>query len=279
MLNSTRRILAGESLMGEMGRYVRLYGLFLKQRLKILLEYRVNFLIGASSTVSEQAAGLLMVWVVMRQIPNLVGWSFYEILLIYGLVVLAKSINHMFADNLWTIGHDYIRSGGFDRFLVRPINPLFHLLADRFCHDGVGNFIVGLALTVTALRTLEIALTPLTALYLVVVVLSGGAIFIALNLITCTSAFWIVESVPVTRMVFELHEFAKFPLTIYQRGIGLLLTWLIPYGFASYYPASYLLGRDPSLIAWISPLVAAVLLVIAYRVWLFGLSHYAGTGS
>ncbi|MFZ2614498.1 MAG: ABC-2 family transporter protein, partial [Anaerolineae bacterium] len=158
--------------MGQVRRYSRLYWLFLLQRLKILMEYRANFLIGASSTVSEQAAGLLMVWVVMRQIPNLAGWSFYEILLVYGLVVLAKSINHMFADNLWTIGHDYIRSGGFDRFLVRTINPLFHLLADRFCHDGVGNFAVGLTLTVTALRTLDVVVTPLTVLYLVVVVLS-----------------------------------------------------------------------------------------------------------
>ena len=265
--------------MGRVMRYGRLNWLFLLQRLKILMEYRVNFLIGASSTVSEQAAGLLMVWVVMRQIPNLSGWSFYEILLVYGLVVLAKSINHMFADNLWTIGHDYIRSGGFDRFLVRPINPLFHLLADRFCHDGVGNFAVGLTLTVIALRTLDVVVTPLTVLYLVVVVLSGGVIFISLNLITCTTAFWIVESIPVTRMVFELHEFAKYPLSIYQRGIGLLLTWLIPYGFASYYPASYLLGRDVGALAWLSPLVAAFLLIVAYRVWLFGLDHYAGTGS
>ena len=68
--------------------------------------------------------------------------------LIYGLVTLAKSINHMFADNLWTIGRQYIRTGAFDRFLVRPIDPLFHLLADRFCHDGIGNFLVGLTLVV-----------------------------------------------------------------------------------------------------------------------------------
>ncbi|MBK9231455.1 MAG: ABC-2 family transporter protein [Anaerolineae bacterium] len=61
-----------------------------------------------------------------------------------------------------------------------------------------------------------------------------------------------MESIPVTRLVSELHEFAKFPLTIHQR-ISLLLTWLIPYGFASYYPASYLLGRDVSLLAWPQP--------------------------
>jgi ABC-2 type transport system permease protein len=33
------------------------------------------------------------------------------------------------------------------------------------------------------------------------------------------------------------------------------------------------------LLAWLAPFVAAVLAVISYRVWLFGLKHYGGTGS
>ena len=32
--------------------------------------------------------------------------------------------------------------GEFDRYLVRPIDPLFHLLADGFNVDGVGNFLL-----------------------------------------------------------------------------------------------------------------------------------------
>lgn len=262
-----------------MNRYLRLYWLFLIQRLKILMEYRANFLIGASSTVFLQASSLLTIWVVMQQIPSLNGWNYDEVLLIYGLVTLAKSINHMFADNLWTVGRVYIRSGGFDRFLVRPIDPLFHLLADRFCHDGVGNFLVGAILVAKASAALGIALNLLNLLYLLMAVLSGGAIFIALNLITCVSAFWIMDSVPVTRVVFDNHLFAQYPLTIYPKAIGIWLTWLIPYGFASFYPASYLLGRDVGALAWLGPLVAAVLLVVGYRVWLFGLRHYASTGS
>ena len=262
-----------------MKRYLTLYGWFLKQRFKILLEYRANFIIGAASTVVLQIAGLLTLWVVMRQVPSLNGWSFPEVLLVYGLITLAKSINHMFADNLWTIGWNYIQAGEFDRFLVRPVDPLFHLLADRFCHDGLGNFLVGAALVAAASAELHLAWTPLTLTYLVLAVLSGGAIFIALNLITATSAFWIVESIPVTQIVFNTHEFAKYPLSIYSRGIEVLLTWLIPYGFASFYPASYLLGRDVGPLAWAGPFVALLLVIIAYRVWLFGLQHYQGTGS
>ncbi|HEY6072946.1 MAG TPA: ABC-2 family transporter protein [Anaerolineales bacterium] len=260
-------------------RYLRLYRHFLLQRFKILMEYRLNFFIGSVSTMILQAASLGAIWVVMRQIPSLNGWSFYEVILIYGLLTMGESITHMFADNLWTIGWNYVRSGDFDRFLVRPVDPLFHLLADRFCHDGIGNFLTGGVLIGVAMKNLGIAFSPLHLLYLAVSVLSGGLIFIALNLITATSAFWLTESIPVTQIVFNLNEFAKYPLNIYHQGIRILLTWLIPYGFVSYYPASYLLGRDVGLLVWLSPVVAGVLILVAYHVWLFGLRHYSGTGS
>lgn len=262
-----------------MRRYLDLYGAFLLQQFKSYAEYRANFIIGASSTIMMQAANLLTVWVVMQQIPDFNGWGFYELLLIYGLITLAKSINHMFADNLWTVGRIYIRTGQFDRFLVRPLDPLFHLIADRFCYDGVGNFLVGAVLLGTALAGLHLAWTPLLPLYLVLAVLSGGGIFIALNLITCVSSFWIMDSVPVTRAIFDNHLFAQYPLTIYPKAVTTLLTWLIPYGFASFYPASYILGRDVGVYAWAGPVVAAVLLFLGYRFWLFGLRHYSGTGS
>jgi ABC-2 type transport system permease protein len=260
--------------------YAALYWLFFKNRIKILMEYRVNFLIGAVSTIVMQAAGLLTIWVVMSQIPDLVGWSLPEILLIYGLITLSKSINHMFADNLWTLGRDYVRTGTFDRFMVRPVDPLFHLLADRFCHDGIGNFLVGITLIVIAASRLNIVWTPSMVGYLAIMALSGGVIFIALNLITSVSGFWLMDSVPVTRVVFEMHEFAKYPLTIYPRFIGVLLTALIPYGFASFFPASYLMGREISpALAWGAPVVAAVLMIIALAVWRFGLRHYSSTGT
>ena len=260
--------------------YPSLYWLFLKNRLKILMEYRTNFLIGATSTIVMQGAGLLAVWVIMSQIPDLNGWTLPQVLLIYGMITLSKSINHMFADNLWTLGRDYVRTGQFDRFMVRPVDPLFHLLADRFCHDGIGNLLVGAVLVGIAAAQLGIAWTAGTVLYLVVMVLSGGVIFIALNLMTCVSAFWIMDSVPVTRVVFEMHEFAKYPLSIYPRAIGLLLTWAIPFGFASYFPAARLMGLDvPLWQVYGAPVVAAVLLAIALQVWRFGLRHYGSTGT
>jgi len=52
-----------------------------------------------------------------------------------------------------------------------------------------------------------------------------------------------------------------------------------PYGFASFYPASYLLDCDYGSLAWVGPLVAVILLFIGYRFWQTGLKYYSGTGT
>lgn len=264
--------------MPPVRRYARLYGLFLVQRAKIFLEYRANFIIGASSTFVMHVASLLSLWVVMRQVHSLQGWVLDEILMLYGLVTISRSIEHMFADNLWAVGR-YIRGGDFDRFLVRPIDPLFHLLADRFNQDGIGNFLIGLALIVKSSLALQLEWDAIKVACIVLAVLGGGLIFVSLNLLTCVSAFWILDSVPVTLSVFELHEFARYPLAMYSKAVLNLLTWLIPYGLASYYPALFILGRGSSPLSFASPVVALALMTVAYRAWLFGLRHYQGTGS
>jgi ABC-2 type transport system permease protein len=261
-----------------MRRYASLYGLFFVQRLKIFLEYRLSFLIGASSTLLMQAAALFTIWAVMRIVPNIVGWSFDQVLLLFGMVTLARSFEHMFADNLWALGR-YIRQGDFDRFLVRPIDPFFHLLADRFNHDGIGNFLIGLLIVVRSSITLEIAWSFEKILCLVLAILGGGLVFIALNLITCVSAFWIGDSVPVTLAVHEWHEFAKYPLSMYGGGIKNVLTYLIPYGLISYYPAQFVVGRDSSLLAFAALPMGLGLFWVGYLLWGVGLRRYGGTGS
>lgn len=262
-----------------MRRYLRLYWAFLAVQWRTQLAYRVNLLIGASSEAAVQAGALMAIWVVMRQVPSLHGWTLNQILFVYGLTNLARSFEHMFANNLWVLGRQYIQPGGFDRFLVRPINPLYHLLVDRFGFDGIGDFIIGLAVTLTAAAGLGITWTLPRLLYLALAVLSGGAIFVALNLITAVTAFWITDSLPVTLAVWQTNQFARYPLPIYAPWIRVLMTWVIPYGMVSFYPASELTGHNPGLMAWVPPVMAIFLLVVGYRLWVFGLRHYSGTGS
>jgi ABC-2 type transport system permease protein len=233
---------------------------------------------GLAAIFVLQGANLATIGVAMQLAPSLNGWRLPEVLLIYGLLIFSRSCSQLFTDRIWNLG-SIIRQGGFDCLLLQPINPLFNLLANGFSWEGVGNLLLGGALVVSAGQTLGIFLSPFNIVYLALAVFSGAVIFFAINLITSVSAFWITDSTPVMGAVFETYLFAHCPLTIYPRAIRLMLTWLIPYGFVSFYPAAFLAGREVGLLAWMSPVIAIALLAVGYRLWLIGLARYDGAGS
>jgi ABC-2 type transport system permease protein len=261
-----------------MRRYLSLYGDFLRMELKSILEYRGSFFTVVAAVLIVQAASLGTIWVVMSQVPSMNGWSLSQVLFIWGLLILSRSCTQIFTEMIWVLG-GMLREGDFDRFLVRPIDPLFQVLSSGLNFEGMVNFPLGLVLIIGTGRGLGVFSSPFNILYLVVAILSGAVIFLAVNIIINTTAFWIIDSMPIAATVFENYQFAHYPLTIFPRGIQFLLTWIIPYGFASFYPAAFLMGRDVGVLAWLGPVVAVVVLVGAYRFWLFGLSRYEGTGS
>ena len=70
----------------------------------------------------------------------------------------------------------------------------------------------------------------------------------------------------------------------YPRFIQVLLTFVIPYGFMSFYPAQYFLQKNDFLLffpwfQYLTPVVGAVLLTLAVVFWKAGLRRYQSTGS
>ncbi|MDF2629206.1 MAG: hypothetical protein K0R39_3037 [Symbiobacteriaceae bacterium] len=259
--------------------YLSLAWAFFQQQIKIHMTYRLNFFISLTSTVTWQTATLAAVWVVLDRAPVLGTWRREETFLIYGLITVAGAISRTFAFNLFFLGGMYIRPGTFDRFLLRPVNPLFALLTERLSPEGMGDLIVGAALVARSFAALGLAPTSGRIAYLILAVCSGALIIIALNLATASTAFWIVEATPLMLALNHNTQVARYPLEIFSKPLRLILTWVVPYGLASFYPAEFLLGRATGPMAFAALPVGCLLFALAYQIWLRGLRHYSGTGS
>lgn len=263
----------------ELTRYLRLYRTFTVMNIRASMSFRSDFLIGLASTVMMQGAQVAALFLVMGKIPSLAGWSLDQLFLMFGLVTLARSLNHMFGDQLWRLGWLFIRTGDFDKYLLRPVNPLFHFVASRFCQDGIGYAFVGLAMIVKGSLGLHGIWTPLSVLCCVVAVLGGGLIFFAINLITASASFWMVDSLALMQGVFMTNEMAQYPVPIYGRIVQGLLTFVLPYGLISFYPVQALTGGHFGVLAWATPLAGLVILGVGILVWRAGVRHYGSTGS
>lgn len=262
-----------------MSRYLKIYKAFVTQFTKTIVEYRADFFIGIFSFIFVQAAGLAALGVIFRFIPDLQGWEFPEVLLIYALFQLPRGVDHLITDNLWMLPI-FIKNGTFDKYLTKPMNVLFHLVAERFQFEALGELIIGIALLSIAIPTLGITMTFLNWVFLLFFIIIGAIIYTSLKLITATAAFWLKNSQSLIQGVYEIASFTQRPLTIYPLGVRFLLVYVIPFAFTSYFPAAYMLGRLEPIPLMIQGTVTACLFAfLSYRFWLYGLSRYESAGN
>jgi ABC-2 type transport system permease protein len=81
-----------------------------------------------------------------------------------------------------------------------------------------------------------------------------------------------------------LHQGALYPLSVYPFLFQWVLTFLLPVGFISFYPACEFLGQSarsslPLELALWTPCVGLVSFAVAHRAFRRGLRRYEGAGS
>lgn len=260
-------------------RFFKIYGLFFRQYLKGLMEYRVDFLIGMFAFLMSQGAGLLFLYLIFQSVPSLSGFSVVEILLMYGIGLIPKGIDHLIFDNIWLLPRAILQ-GQMDRYLLRPISPLYIFLIERFQPDAFGELVLGTVLTSVSISRLALNVGVFQVLGLVAVILVGVFVFTSLKLLTASTSFWLKNSYPLMQITYNISELTKYPLSIFPRAIRILMTAVIPFALVSYYPALFLLGRM-SYWQMFGGLLAVVLVFSSFALWVWkrGLKHYESTGS
>lgn len=261
-------------------RYLLLYKSFLRQYLKKLVQSRIDFALGILAFLVVQASGIIFLYLIFNQIPTLAGWRFEEIIFIYGFSQIPKGLDHLVADNLWLLSSSMIIKGDFDKYLIRPINPLFHLLADRFQPDAIGELIIGLILLLDSKKKLGLEFTFDKMIYFVILVVFCALIFTSIKLIFASLSFWIKDSLSILQLNYMLNEYCKYPINIYSKFIKFIISFIIPFAFAQFFPASYLLNKDTVKTGVITTmLISTICFFISIIIWTNGIKRYESTGN
>lgn len=261
-----------------MAKLRRMHAIFIKQYLKQIMEYKVDFVVGVLGVFLTQGLNLLFLSVLFQHIPSLEGWTFEQIAFIYGFSLIPKGIDHLFFDNLWALGQRLVRKGEFDKYLTRPISPLFHVLVETFQVDALGELLVGVILLVTTAGSIVWTL-PKVLLFILFIPFAT-LIYTSLKIATASISFWTKQSGAVIYIFYMFNDFSKYPMSIYHSFLRWLISFIIPFAFTAYYPASYfLIGQH--LLFNIGGLVVVSLLVLALslKLWKWGLDAYESAGS
>ncbi len=278
---SSRNGCRGTRLFYNIKRALKLHRIFISQDLKKMMEYKVDFLTGVSGVLLGQFFNIFFLYVIFSQIPQLAGWTFEQILFIYGFSLIPKALDHLFFDNLWGIGHFIVAKGDFDKYLTRPVNTLFTVIVEKFQVDAFGELIMGIILLACSLPTVGFNLSVLNVILFILVIPFATLIYTGIKTITASIAFWIKKSGNITYMFYMVNDFAKYPTTIYNNAVKTIISYIIPFAFTAFYPASYFItqGANPFYNIGGTVVISIVIMAVGCIVWNRGVHAYESAGS
>lgn len=254
---------------------------YLKNYAKTRLAYRSDFWIEVMSDLLSQALNLIFIWVVFRHTSSLGGWSQAEVIFVYGFFMIPYGIFGMIF-NVWNFGERYIVKGEMDRILTRPAHSLLQVLLENVDPPALVGSAVGAVIMASCWAELGLPFHLYDLLLIALFVI--GAVLVYAGIYTALAAISFFSDSPtgIMPLMYNIQNYGRYPVNIYNKAIRFLLTWLLPFAFAGVIPASYFLedkGDGMSSLAWLTPVMGLVVFGLGLSLWNYGVKRYRGAGS
>jgi ABC-2 type transport system permease protein len=262
-----------------MAHIFRLFAEYLSQYFKTRLAYRANFISEMLSNLVFELINLIFILVVFRHVSTMKDWTRDEVIFIYGFFQVPYALFAMFF-SFWDFNEKYIIRGEMDRILTRPVNNLAQVCLESVAPDRIFSLITGLIIMVYAAIQLKLSFAWYDILIFIVLVISGAMIYAGVYTSIAAISFFSDSRTGIAPMIWNIQNYGRYPVNVYNRAIQILLTWILPFAFVGVYPASYFLRREEwYTFTMLTPVMGIIFFMIGLTVWKYGVRKYSGAGS
>ncbi|MDB9313509.1 ABC transporter permease [Spirulina sp. CS-785/01] len=259
-----------------MVRYLQVLRLFWGTAIAAELEYRLNFLIAALSSLTNLSGSLFGLFLFYRTGYQFQDWSWEEALTVLGTFTLLQGFAATFLiPNLNRIV-EQVQQGTLDFILLKPISSQFWLSARTLSPWGFPDLVFGTVIITYAGSRLNLEL--LNYGLALIPLLFGIIILYSLWFMMGATSIWFVKIYNVTEVLRGLLEAGRFPMVAYPALYRVFFTFVIPVAFLTTIPAKVLLGRSEGF--WVLGGGLAIGLFLCSRLfWRFALRFYTSASS
>lgn len=269
-----------------MKHYLKLFTAFFRVAVRREMAHRGAYLAGFFGSWVDNGAVFVTLYILISSFEVMGGWNRSEVMVLYGLFLISFSIGASFFLNFYQGLSGRIRSGEFDASLTKPIHPFLHeVFSSGFNTAFISHFAISLIIILIALSNLDYPIAGGNVLFLILAVTGASFIQAAILIAFSTMSFFTVGSNPLAdEVMWNMYDFADYPITVFPKAIQFILTFILPYAFMSYYPAAALLGKDipasyPAFLPYLTPAVGLLVFLLSILLWNWGLKNYKSTGS
>ena len=247
-------------------------------------QYRTSFALTLASQTVVAAVDLAGIAIIFGRVERLGGWTVGQVAFLYGLSGVAFGLVDLLVSPV-ELTSDHVKAGTFDRFLIRPVGPLWQLCGTEFSLRRAGRLIQPLIVLTIACGATGIRWRPSLVLLTVLALVAGTAIYGAIWVVTASIAFWSVDAKEVgNAFTYGGGTVTSYPVDVFAGWLRGFITFVLPLAWVAYLPGAIVYGKPiafglPRLAVWTVPLVALAAMAVARGVWGAGLRQYRSTGS
>lgn len=260
-----------------MPRYLRVLSLFWRTAIAAELEYRLNFLLSALTSLGNFCGSLFSLSLFYRNDYTFAGWSWEQALIVLGIFTLLQGVSGTFLIRNLNRIVDQVQEGTLDFVLLKPISSQFWLSTRIISLWGLPDLVFGGAIIFYAGNKLGLTLT--NYLTSIIPLLLGITTLYSLWFMLGATSIWFVKIYNVTEVLRGLLEAGRFPIIAYPVAYRFFFTFIVPVAFLTTVPAEAMLGRVE--IPWLLGAVGlgVGLFLAASAFWRLALRYYTSASS
>jgi ABC-2 type transport system permease protein len=259
--------------------HIRLFYAYFTQYIKARLAYRGDFMAQVLSDLLFQAVNFLFIVVLFSHTSSIKGWNQYQVMFLYGYFLIPWSIFSAFF-NLWDFNDRYIIKGEMDRVLTRPVYSLLQVMMETISPESLIGILTGILLMCYSISFLDLHWGGIDFIFFLLFTIGGVALYAGIYISLTSISLFTDAKTEIQPIVHNIGLYGRYPINLYHRGIQFVLTFVLPFGFVGFYPASYLLHQIKwKGYAFLTPFVGMIYLFLAIWIWNQGIRRYRGSGS
>lgn len=258
---------------------IKLYKHYMSINIRSAMQYKTSFWLMVMGQFLVSFNVFLGIYFMFQRFSNVKGFVYSEVVLCYGIVLMQFSLAEMYARGFDTFS-GMVRSGNFDRVLVRPRSEVLQVLGSKFELTRIGRMFQAVVMFVYGMVSCEVDWSFSKVVTLIFMIIGGTALFSGLFLIYAALCFFTLEGLEFMNVLTDgAREYGKYPIGVYGKRLLQITTFMVPYALVQYYPFLYVLGRTNNVWYIFLPIVACFFLIPCYILWRFGVSSYKSSGS
>lgn len=221
---------------------------------------------------------LIFIFLIKQNIQVFAGYTVDEMVVFFLTYQFIDTLGQVFFRGVYLFSN-HIRTGTFDFFLSKPINPLFSALTGN---PDINDTIMLLPTTLINLliaSQLDIHITPTSFIFFLALLINSFVILTAIHIWVLILGILTTEIDGIVWLYRDFSRLGQFPINIYTELLRFVLTFLVPISVMMTIPTQVLLHTQPMISIPVTITIGVSFLFITLQGWRWGLKNYSSASS